>query len=314
MQALLLRHRLSNSNTKSLFRLSSYFHSSSCSPRPFIPSPPSASSIATNLFTSPWSASQCRGIKVSGSDIKVGNIIGKQGSFAFWVIEFYTDDMIQLGTCSYVMLSNKFTLHSYCAEHVCFQGTFTRYLLLITRPKYCQIVSIKSCYPSLPLHQVLKVDHSHEGRGKATIKVELRDIDQGNKVTQRMGTDEDVERVYVQEKTFMFMCMDSDGTVVLMDPDTLDQIEVSKDLFNKDCLYLRDEMKVKVHFYDDKPLSASVPKRVTCIVKEAIAATSRNKKVVLDNGLTVEVPSHIVAGDAIVVSTEHDSYIERAKA
>ncbi|KAG5048995.1 hypothetical protein JHK85_010098 [Glycine max] len=33
-------------------------------------------------------------------------------------------------------------------------------------------------------------------------------------------------------------------------------------------------MKVKVHFYDDKPLSASVPKRVTCIVKEAIAATS----------------------------------------
>ncbi|KAL5190802.1 Elongation factor P [Glycine soja] len=261
MQALLLRHRLSNSNTKSLFRLSSYFHSSSCSPRPFIPSPPSASSIATNLFTSPWSASQCRGIKVSGSD-----------------------------------------------------GTFTRYLLLITRPKYCQIVSIKSCYPSLPLHQVLKVDHSHEGRGKATIKVELRDIDQGNKVTQRMGTDEDVERVYVQEKTFMFMCMDSDGTVVLMDPDTLDQIEVSKDLFNKDCLYLRDEMKVKVHFYDDKPLSASVPKRVTCIVKEAIAATSRNKKVVLDNGLTVEVPSHIVAGDAIVVSTEHDSYIERAKA
>ena len=96
--------------------------------------------------------------------IKVGNIIGKQGSFAFWVIEFYTDDMIQLGTCSYVMLSNKFTLHSYCAGHVCFQGTFTRYLL-ITRPKYCQIVSIKSCYPSLPLHQVLKVDHSHEGRG-----------------------------------------------------------------------------------------------------------------------------------------------------
>lgn len=34
-------------------------------------------------------------------------------------------------------------------------------------------------------------------------------------------------------------------------------------------------MKVKVQFYDDKPLSASVPKRVTCTVKEAIAATTR---------------------------------------
>lgn len=34
-------------------------------------------------------------------------------------------------------------------------------------------------------------------------------------------------------------------------------------------------MKVKVQFYDDKPLSASVPKRVTCTVKEEIAATPR---------------------------------------
>ena len=34
-------------------------------------------------------------------------------------------------------------------------------------------------------------------------------------------------------------------------------------------------MKVKVQFYDDKPLSASVPKRVTRKVKEEIAATPR---------------------------------------
>lgn len=248
MQALWVRLRLSISDTKSIFRVSSYLYSSSVLPPPLslnsLASPPSASSTALSLFTSPWSAFQCRGIKVSSSDIRVGNLIGKQGR----------------------------------------------------------------------IYEVLKVDHSHEGRGKATIKVELRDIGQGNKVTQRMGTDEDIERVYVQERTFMFMCMDRDGTVVLMDPDTLDQIEVSKDLFNKDCLYLRDEMKVKVQFYDDKPLSASVPKRVTCIVKEAIAATPRNKKVALDNGLTIEVPPHIVAGDAIIVNTEDDSYIERAKA
>ncbi|KAK2395130.1 elongation factor P (EF-P) family protein [Trifolium repens] len=87
------------------------------------------------------------------------------------------------------------------------------------------------------------------------------------------------------------MCTDQDGTVVLMDTDTLDQIEVSKDLFGKNGSYIRDEMKVKVQFYEDKPLSASVPKRVICTVKE--------------------VPPHIVAGDAILVNTEDDCYIER---
>lgn len=112
----------------------------------------------------------------------------------------------------------------------------------------------------------------------------------------------------------MYMCTDQDGTVVLMDTDTLDQIEVSKELFGKNCLYIQDEMKVKVQFYDDKPISATVPKRVICTVKEVIAATPRNKKVTLDNGPTIEVPPHIVAGDAILVNTEDDCYIERAKA
>ncbi|KAH1128450.1 hypothetical protein GLYMA_06G314600v4 [Glycine max] len=70
-------------------------------------------------------------LNVVESNIKVGNIIGKQGSFVFWVIEFYTDDMIQFGTCSYVMPSNKFTLHSCCAGHVCFQGAFMRYHLTL---------------------------------------------------------------------------------------------------------------------------------------------------------------------------------------
>ncbi|XP_020973171.1 uncharacterized protein LOC107625199 isoform X1 [Arachis ipaensis] len=248
-----------------LFRLlSSYSHYSTYSSSFSIFNPNSlplssssfASSSNFDLFSNPWSTLQSRGIKVSASDVRVGNIIEKQGRF----------------------------------------------------------------------FEVLKADHSHEGRGKATIKVELRDIAQGNKVTHRMNTDDNIERAFVNEKTFMYMCMDHDGTVVLMDPNTFDQIEVSRDLFGKNASYLQvivvfgqssgsnGEMKVKVQFFDEKPLSASVPKRVTCTVKEGIAATPRNKKVVLENGIIVEVPPHIVAGDAIVINTEDDSYLERAKA
>ncbi|XP_047148031.1 uncharacterized protein LOC124820394 isoform X2 [Vigna umbellata] len=101
-----MRLMLSNSDNRSLIRLSSYLYSYFRTPLNFfsLSAPSRASSTATNLFTSPWSSSQRRGIKVSGSDIRVGNIIGKQGR----------------------------------------------------------------------IYEVLKVDHSHEGRGKATIKVELR--------------------------------------------------------------------------------------------------------------------------------------------
>ncbi|XP_014493771.2 uncharacterized protein LOC106756046 isoform X2 [Vigna radiata var. radiata] len=116
-----MRLMLSNSDNRSLIRLSSYLYSYFRTPLSFLSSASSrASSTATNLFTYPWSSSQRRGIK-----IRVGNIIGKQGR----------------------------------------------------------------------IYEVLKVDHSHEGRGKATIKVELRDIGQGNKITQRMNTDDNIERV-----------------------------------------------------------------------------------------------------------------------
>ncbi|XP_022147596.1 uncharacterized protein LOC111016484 isoform X1 [Momordica charantia] len=173
------------------------------------------------------------------------------------------------------------------------------------------------------IFQVTRVDHSHEGRGKATIKVELRDVESGNKVTQRLATDESVDRVFVQEKAYIFMCRDRDAKVLLMDPDTYEQLEVPEELFGKAAMYLQDDMKVMVQLFNDTPLSASVPKRVTCVVKEAqppmkgIAATPKEKKAVLDNGMTIKVskvPPHVVIGDVVVINTEDDSYIERAKA
>ncbi|XP_040991020.1 elongation factor P [Juglans microcarpa x Juglans regia] len=217
------------------------------SPHLHVAVPPTTTNI---LLRTPWSASQHRGIKISGSDVKVGNVIEKKGR----------------------------------------------------------------------MYQVLKTDHSHEGRGKATIKVELRDIESGNKVSQRLATYESVERVYVQQKTYMYMCTDRSGVVVLMDIETFDQLEVSQELFGKDAKYLKGDMRVTVRLYDGIPFSASVPKHVTCIVKEAqpplmgITATPRGKKVVLDNGLIVEVPVFVIAGDAVVIDTETDSYLERAKA
>ncbi|XP_059443767.1 uncharacterized protein LOC132175747 [Corylus avellana] len=202
--------------------------------------------ISNLLLRSPWSVTQHRGMKVSGSDVKVGNVIEKKGR----------------------------------------------------------------------MYQVVKTDHSHEGRGKATIKVELRDIESGNKVSQRLGTDENVEKVYVREQTYMYMCTDRNGTIVLMNVETFDQLEVSQELFGKDAKYLQGDMRVTVRLYDDTPLSGSVPKRVTCIVKEAqpamVSATPKDKKVVLENGMTLEVPAFVVAGDAVVINTETDTYIERA--
>ncbi|XP_021714945.1 uncharacterized protein LOC110682903 isoform X1 [Chenopodium quinoa] len=168
------------------------------------------------------------------------------------------------------------------------------------------------------IYQVIKAQHTQHGRGGASIQVELRDVDTGNKVTERFRTDESLERVYVEEKTFQYLYSEGD-MVVLTDPETFEQLEVPKELFGKNAVYLKEDMTVRVQYYDGRPMSTTVPYRVTCTVVEAqapmkgLSVNPQYKKVLLDNGLTVLAPPFIVTGDAIVVNTADDSYITRAK-
>ncbi|XP_004295013.1 PREDICTED: uncharacterized protein LOC101311259 [Fragaria vesca subsp. vesca] len=234
--------------------LSAVALSSSSSLSKLLSSPAGDSTIshATNtcLTPPPWSATQHRGARVQGADVRPGNVIQKKDR----------------------------------------------------------------------IYQVIKVEHSHEGRGKANIKLELRDVNSGNKTSQRLGTEETVDRVFVTSKSYVYMCTDRDGKVLLMDPETLDQLEVNEDVFGKNAKYLQEEMKVKVELFNGTPLSASVPKHVTCTIKEAqppikgIAATPKDKIATTQNGFIVKVPAHIVAGDSVVIDTEDDSYVRRAKA
>ncbi|OWM69279.1 hypothetical protein CDL15_Pgr025466 [Punica granatum] len=178
--------------------------------------------------------------------------------------------------------------------------------------------------------EVVKAEHNQQGRGSALIQVELRDVESGNKVNARFNTDESIAKVFVEEKSFTCMCTINDE-VALIDPATFEQLDVKKDLFGKNAVYLEEEMKVTLRLFDDRPLSGSIPKRVICIVKEtppqvpsfietgeAILVNteddsyiSREKRALLDNGLTVKVPSFIETGEAILVNTEDDSYISR---
>ncbi|KAL5191907.1 putative mitochondrial protein ymf17 [Glycine soja] len=87
--SLTLSKRLSNS--KPLFRISSNLvaHASSATTSPPPPSPPVPSPSALNsLLTAPWSATQSRGITLSGSDVRVGNLIGNRGR-AHEVLKLY---------------------------------------------------------------------------------------------------------------------------------------------------------------------------------------------------------------------------------
>ncbi|KAB2028672.1 hypothetical protein ERO13_D05G110400v2 [Gossypium hirsutum] len=167
------------------------------------------------------------------------------------------------------------------------------------------------------VYQIVESEHKQRGRGGALMQVELRDVDNGNKVSLRFGPEEPVERVFVEEKSFTCLYTEK-NTAFLIEPETFDQLQVPLDLFGKSAAYLKEEMKVTLQLYDGRPLTASVPKRVTCTIKETqtpmkgVSATPRYKKALLDNGVTVQVPPYLDTGEEIIISTEDDSYLGRA--
>ena len=84
-------------------------------------------------------------------------------------------------------------------------------------------------------------------------------------------------------------------------------------------LILQDGMDVTMEMYDDEALSVALPDQVEATIVEADAvvkgqtASSSYKPAILDNGVRVMVPPHIGVGTRIVINTEDNSYVERAK-
>ena len=165
---------------------------------------------------------------------------------------------------------------------------------------------------------LVKREHVKPGKGGAYIQAELKNITHGTKTNVRFISSQDVEKAHVEIKKFQYQYMDQDDLVV-MDLETFDQINFSKELLGDSLPFLQDEMEISVEFCNDKPIQIYLPETVILEITSADAvvknqtASSSYKPAILVNDVKVMVPPFIESGDKIVVKTTDGSYVERAK-
>src|ERR1700751_2319605 len=168
------------------------------------------------------------------------------------------------------------------------------------------------------LYVVLSAENIHPGKGTPVSQIEMRRISDGVKVSERYKTTDQVEKATVKERNFTYLYEDGDG-YHFMNPETYDQVQVSKDFVGGAAPYLQESMTVKLLMHDVSPVAMQLPQRVTLEVVETEpvtkgqTASSSYKPAVLSNGVRTAVPPHISVGTRIVVMTEDGSYAERAK-
>tara|TARA_B100001057_G_scaffold325215_1_gene325413 strand:+ start:254 stop:586 length:333 start_codon:yes stop_codon:yes gene_type:complete len=102
-----------------------------------------------------------------------------------------------------------------------------------------------------------------------------------------------------------------------MEPKSFDQIQIKKDLIGEKGKLLTENLEVTVSFYNELPISVDLPNQVTCKIETTDAAikgqtvSSSYKPAVLDNGLNIQVPPFIEAGDDVIVDTRNLEYIKK---
>ena len=166
------------------------------------------------------------------------------------------------------------------------------------------------------LWQVLKTQHVKPGKGGAFAQVEMKSLNKNTKLNERFRSSETVEKASLEETTFNYLYSD-EANYFFMDPKTFEQIEIKKETVGDKGKLLTENLQVSVSFYNEKPLSIELPNQVQCKIETTDAAlkgqtvSSSYKPATLDNGLNIQVPPFIEAGDEILVDTRNLEYIKK---
>jgi elongation factor P len=164
----------------------------------------------------------------------------------------------------------------------------------------------------------VKTQKVKPGKGGAYNQVELKNVINGTKLNQRFRSDEAVDEIYLEKKDFQFLYASGD-MLTFMDMETYDQIELAAEFVGEQAVFLQDGMKTLVQMYEGRAIGIKLPVQVTLAVTEADpvmkggTASPSYKSATLENGLKIQVPPFVDAGERIIVATEDGSYVRRAE-
>ncbi len=168
------------------------------------------------------------------------------------------------------------------------------------------------------LYVILTAENIHPGKGTPVTQLDMRRLSDGVKSSLRFKTTDQVERAHVEERSYQFLYNDAEG-FHFMNMDNYEQITAHEDMIGDAAKYLQPEMSVKLQVHEGTPVSIELPQKVTLEVVETEpalkgqTASGSFKPALLSNGVRTAVPTHILTGTRIVISTADGSYVERAK-
>ena len=167
------------------------------------------------------------------------------------------------------------------------------------------------------LFSIFSVNHRTPGNLRGFVQAKMRNLRSGTMIEHRFSSEDKVERAILDEHEMEYLYDDGEY-YYFMNSENYEQMHLTKDILGDAVDYLIPNLKVKVEFYEGKPMSVELPPTVDLTVVETEpglkGATVSNvtKPAKMETGLVVQVPPFITEGEKIRVNTAEGTYQERA--
>lgn len=168
------------------------------------------------------------------------------------------------------------------------------------------------------LFQILEYQHVKPGKGKAFVRMKLRNLDSGAVIDRTFRAGEQVSVAVIDRRDYQFLYRDDSG-FHFMDLETFDQIRLEAALVSESASFLSDGMNVTLPVYEDKPIGVDLPASVELHVIHAEPGvkgdrvSGATKPVTTETGLVTQAPLFVEEGDTIKVDTRSGAYITRVQ-
>lgn len=165
---------------------------------------------------------------------------------------------------------------------------------------------------------IVDFQHVKPGKGGAFVRSTLRNVRNGKVFDKTWRAGEKMEQAILERRGLQYLY--NDGTdYFLMDPETYDQVGVSKDQIGNGIKYLRENMELTVMYHKESIIGIEIPSFVELEVTETAGsekgdtASGGGKPATVETGAVVTVPFFVKVGDKIKIDTRNDQYLERVK-
>lgn len=166
------------------------------------------------------------------------------------------------------------------------------------------------------LFQVVNYEHVKPGKGKAFVRMKLKNVETGQVLDRTFRAGEDVPQAVIDRRDYQLLYRDDLG-FHMMDQDTYEQITIREDVVGDTADYLVDGMVATVSRFEGKPIGVDLPASVELEVTfcepgvKGDRVSGATKPITLVTGKVVQAPLFIEIGDVVKVDTRTGDYITR---